>query len=44
MISILGAVVEFAANIRRERQAEGIIEARKKGVYKREASFERDYK
>lgn len=34
MITILEAVAEFETNIRKERQAEGIIKAKKKGVYK----------
>lgn len=35
MLNILGSFAEFEADIRRERQADGIAKAKLKGVYKR---------
>jgi DNA invertase Pin-like site-specific DNA recombinase len=43
LLSVMGAVAEFERSIIRERQAEGIRIAKKKGVYKgRKASFTND--
>lgn len=34
MLAILGAVAAFEADLRKERQAEGIVKAKEAGVYK----------
>ena len=43
MLNLLGAVAEFERSLIRERQAEGIARAKKKGIYRgRQLALTRD--